>query len=179
VRALRPATHRVQAAVEPRAQADRTSGARILQREGRTAIVAAAAARRAPSNSGTISPSARGGSSEGSPADVDAAKDAVAAVQRQLPDAHVAAIAYVRGTATPNTARAWPAARRLLRDELTARGEAPTEALPGQGWDFMTGEDEITFWSAIPATTQAELRRSEKHAVANIGAAHHVVRVET
>jgi superfamily II DNA or RNA helicase len=116
------------------------------------------------------------GPPQGCPADIANAKNAVVTVQGQRPEAHVAAIACVRGTATPDTAEAWRTARRMLHDELTAGGETPTEALPGQGWDFMTGKDEITFWSAVPATSHAQRRRSEKHAAANIGATRYVVR---
>ncbi|MET8838060.1 helicase-related protein [Micromonospora sp. NPDC004540] len=112
----------------------------------------------------------------GAPDEVAAANEAIAALGSHHTDARIAAVAYVRGTADPRTGEAWRTARQRLRDELTAAGETPVNALPGQGWDFMTGDDEITFWSAVPALSHAQRRRSEQHTAANVGAAHYILR---
>src|SRR5690606_15783294 len=58
------------------------------------------------------------------PHEVVAAGAAVAAFSDD-PDHSIAAVAYVRGTASPATASAWRTAREQLRDELTARGLDP------------------------------------------------------
>ncbi|PRC46606.1 hypothetical protein C6A85_89240, partial [Mycobacterium sp. ITM-2017-0098] len=79
----------------------------------------------------------------------------------------------VRGTASPATANAWHTAREQLRDELTARELDPVAALPGQGWDFTTGHDEITFWPAAPPG-EMERRRAEKQVAANVGGKYRV-----
>ncbi|PRC60447.1 hypothetical protein C6A85_18260, partial [Mycobacterium sp. ITM-2017-0098] len=63
------------------------------------------------------------------------AADAAVAAFSDDPDHSIAAVAYVRGTASPATANAWHTAREQLRDELTARELDPVAALPGQGWD--------------------------------------------
>ncbi|GGM66007.1 hypothetical protein GCM10011608_59110 [Micromonospora sonchi] len=112
----------------------------------------------------------------GAPDEIAAAKKAIAALGAPHTDARIAAVAHVRGTADPRTGEAWRTARQRLHDELTAAGEAPVNALPGQGWDLMTGDDEITFWSAVPASSHAQRRRSEQHAAANVGAAHYILR---
>ncbi|OBJ57454.1 helicase-related protein [Mycobacterium asiaticum] len=104
-----------------------------------------------------------------------AAEGAVAAVMNDSADAEMAAVAYVRGTASRDTAQAWRWAREQLHDKLTADGLDPVEALPGQGWDFTTGEAEVTFWSAAPPG-HTERRRAEKHAAANVGFRYIVVR---
>jgi hypothetical protein len=104
-----------------------------------------------------------------SPDEVAAAEAAVAAIAEDGPDREIAAVAYVRGMADPATAGAWRAARDQLRDDLTAKGLQPVAALPGQGWDFTTGDDEVTFWSAAPPG-QAGRRRAEKYTAKNVGA---------
>lgn len=106
--------------------------------------------------------------------EVAAAEAAVAALGDGT-DYDVAAMAYVRGIASPATAEAWRTGRQQLRDDLTAKGLDPLAALPGQGWDFNTGYDEITFWSAAPPG-ETEQRRSEKYAVANVGDQYRLVR---
>ncbi|WP_343898597.1 DEAD/DEAH box helicase [Micromonospora gifhornensis] len=113
----------------------------------------------------------------GAPDEVAAAQEAIAALEPHLTGARVAAVAYVRGTADARTGEAWRTARRRLRDELIAFGEVPVDALPGQGWDFMTGDDKINFWAAVPASSQAQRRRSERHAAANVGAAQYTLRI--
>jgi hypothetical protein len=85
----------------------------------------------------------------------------------------IAAAAYVRGTASPAAAAAWRTAREELRDDLIAKGLDPVPALPGQGWDFVTGHDAITFWSAAPLG-ETERRRVEKHTAANVGGQYRV-----
>jgi hypothetical protein len=60
-----------------------------------------------------------------------------------------------------------------VRDELTARGLNPVAALPGQGWDFTTGHDEITFWS-VAAPGETHRRRAEKQVAANVGGKYRV-----
>ena len=101
------------------------------------------------------------------PHEVAAAEAAIATLSDD-PDNDIAAVAYVRGTASPATASAWRTAREQLRDELTTRGLDPMAALPGQGWDFTTGHDEITFWSAAPPG-EMQRRRAEEHTAANVG----------
>jgi superfamily II DNA or RNA helicase len=103
--------------------------------------------------------------------EITAAKGAVA--ETVANGREVAAVAYVRGTASPATAEAWRTAHERLRDELTAGGVDPVAALPGQGWDFTAGLDEITFWSAAPPGEE-ERRRAEKHVAANVGARYQV-----
>ena len=48
----------------------------------------------------------------------------------------IAAVAYVRGTASPAAAAAWRTAREALRDELTEKGLDPVAALTGSGLGF-------------------------------------------
>lgn len=83
--------------------------------------------------------------------EIAAAEAALAALNDDQIDHDIAAVAYVRGTASPAVADAWRAAREQLRGELTAEGFDPSVALPGQGWDFTTGDGEITFLSATPS----------------------------
>lgn len=85
----------------------------------------------------------------------------------------IAAVAYVRGTASPATAAAWRTACEGLRDELIEKGLDPVPALSGQGWDFTTGHAETTFWSAAPPG-ETERRRAEKHVAANVGSEYRV-----
>lgn len=89
----------------------------------------------------------------------------------------IAAVAYVRATASPAAAAAWRTAREALHDELTVKGLHPVAALPGQGWDFSTGRAEITFWSAAPPD-EIERRRAEQHVAANVGNRYRLWRVE-
>ncbi|KAA0098901.1 helicase [Mycolicibacterium sp. P1-18] len=97
-----------------------------------------------------------------------------AAVSEVAKNEHaVAAVAYVRGTASAATAEAWRTIREQLLDELTATGLNPVPAQPGQGWDFATGQDVITFWSAAPPG-ETERRRAEKHVAANVGGQYRV-----
>ena len=99
---------------------------------------------------------------------------AEAAVAEAAANGHkIAAVAYVRGAASPATDAAWRTVRDQLRDELTAKGLDPMPALPGQGWDFTTGQEETTFWSAAPPG-ETERRRAEKHVAANVGAQYRV-----
>lgn len=107
--------------------------------------------------------------------EVAAAEQAVTALSDDYPDHDIAAVAYVRGTASAETASAWRTAREQLRDDLTARGLDPVAAVPGQGWDFSTGRDEVTFWSAAPAG-ETRRRRAEQHVVANVGGKYRVER---
>ncbi|GAA0804530.1 hypothetical protein Sya03_24990 [Spirilliplanes yamanashiensis] len=109
-------------------------------------------------------------------AEVAAAQHAVATAQRETPDAHVAVVAYVRGTADPDTAEAWRTARRRLEEELAAASASAVPALPGQGWDFMTADRESTFWLATPTVRLASRRRSETQAAANVGPARFAIR---
>jgi hypothetical protein len=106
--------------------------------------------------------------------EVAAAEAAMAAVSADRADADIAAVAYVRGTASPETAQAWRSARKRLRDKLAADGLDPVEALTGQGWDFATGVDMITFWSAAPPG-HTERRRAEKSTASNVGSRYVVV----
>lgn len=104
----------------------------------------------------------------------------VAAVEAAIVDitengGEIAAVAYVRGKASPTAAAAWRTAREGLGDDLTAKGLDPVTALPGQGWDFTTGRAEITFWSAAPPG-EIQRRRGEKHVAANIGDSYRVWR---
>lgn len=99
---------------------------------------------------------------------------AVAAVMDNRTDAEMAAVAYVQATASDETAQAWRLTRERLRDKLTADGLEPAEALPGQGWDFTTGEAEITFWSATPPA-HPKRRRAEKYTASNVGSRYVVV----
>jgi hypothetical protein len=114
------------------------------------------------------------GSAAASQDEVAAAEAAMAAVIDDRADAEMAAVAYVQGTASRETAQAWRSAREQLRDKLAADGLDPVEALPGQGWDFTTGEDEIIFWSAAPPG-RTERRRAEKHTASNVGSRYVVV----
>ena len=106
----------------------------------------------------------------GSSDDLAVATEAVARVEQLRPEATVAAIAYVRGIATPEINGAWHSARLQLRADLEAAGVATsiTRALPGQGWDWMTGHGEPTFWSARPgrgrcsASTRREAGRRKR-----------------
>lgn len=107
--------------------------------------------------------------------EVAAAEAAVAALSDDHPDCNIAAVAYVRGTASPAAASAWRTAREQLCDELTAQGLSPMAALPGQGWDFTTGHDAVTFWSAAPPD-ETQRRRAEKHVAANVGGKYRVQR---
>lgn len=100
------------------------------------------------------------------PGEVAAAESAVTEVVAS--GGEVAAVAYVRGAASAAAAAAWLAARDGLRNDLTAKGLDPGPALPGQGWDFTTGSDEILFWSAAPVR-ETERRRAEKQVAANVG----------
>ncbi len=109
-----------------------------------------------------------------SPGEVDATETAVEAVIGERPDDQVAALAYVRGTASGEAAQAWRSAREHLHQKLIADGLDPLDVLPGQGWDFTTGDDEITFWSAaLPGHT--ERRRAERHTASNVGARYVIV----
>jgi len=103
-----------------------------------------------------------------SPGEVDATETAVEAVIGERPDDQVAALAYVRGTASSEAAQAWRSAREQLHQKLIADGLEPLDVLPGQGWDFTTGDNEITFWSAAPPG-HTERRRAEKHTASNVG----------
>ena len=90
----------------------------------------------------------------------------------------VIAVAQVRGIAAPQESQRWLVAREALRDELTAKRStegALVEALPGAGWDFMVGADELAFVSAVPAGPIQERRRAELHAARHVGAQYHVV----
>lgn len=104
-----------------------------------------------------------------------ATKAAIAAVIDDHTDYDIAAVAYVRGTASVETANGWRVSREHLWDELTAQGLNPVAAIPGQGWDFTTGYDEITFWSAAPPG-ETQRRRAEKHAASNVGEQYRLVR---
>ena len=108
--------------------------------------------------------------------EVAAAEAAVAALGDGT-DYDVAAVAYVRGTASPAVADAWRTARKKLRAELIAECLDPSVALPGQGWDFTTGHDEITFWSAAPPGDTKQ-RRTEKHVAAIVGGKYRVNRAQ-
>lgn len=103
-----------------------------------------------------------------------ATESAVATVAEDSPDRGIAALAYVRGTASSAIAGAWRTARDQLQKDLTAKGLQPLAALRGQGWDFTTGDDEITFWSAAPPG-QAGRRRAEKNTAKNVGAQYVVI----
>lgn len=105
---------------------------------------------------------------------VAAAEAAMAAVMDDRADAEMAAVAYVQGTASRETAQAWRSAREQLHHKLAADGLDPVEALPGQGWDFTTGEDGIIFWSAA-APGHTERRRAEKYTASNVGSRYVVV----
>ncbi|MBB2989653.1 superfamily II DNA or RNA helicase [Mycolicibacterium iranicum] len=107
--------------------------------------------------------------------EVAAAESAASAVSEGRPDRDITAIAYVRGSASPSVAAAWRTAREQLHRELTAEGLDPVAALPGQGWDFTTGSDEITFWSAAPPG-EMERRRAEKHVASNVESRYRVYR---
>jgi superfamily II DNA or RNA helicase len=114
------------------------------------------------------------GSAAASQDEVAAAEAAMAAAMDDRADAEMAAVAYVQGTASRETAQAWRSAREQLCDKLAADGLDPVEALPGQGWDFTTGEDEIIFWSAAPLG-HTERRRAEKYTASNVGSRYVVV----
>lgn len=89
----------------------------------------------------------------------------------------VLAVAHVRGTASSEGAHRWRAAREALRSGLSAEGStegALVEALPGAGWDFMAGTDELTFWSVVPAGITKSRRRAELHAARNLGRLYQV-----
>ena len=109
-----------------------------------------------------------------SPAELDATEAAIQAVIGERTDEEVVAVAYVRGTASSEVAQAWHSAREQLRQKLIADGLEPLEVPPGQGWDFTTGDDEITFWSAAPPA-HTERRRAEKHTASNVGARYVIV----
>lgn len=108
--------------------------------------------------------------------EVSVTEATVVAIAEDGSDREIAAVAYVRGSASPASAEAWRTARDELRDDLTAKGLAPMAALPGQGWDFTTGHGEITFWSAAPPG-EMERSRAEKHVESNVGSQYRVVRV--
>ncbi|MDV3136663.1 helicase-related protein [Mycobacterium sp. 29Ha] len=97
--------------------------------------------------------------------EIAAAKSAIADVAQD--GGEIAAVAYVRGTASPATAAVWRAAREALRDALIEKSLEPIAALPGQGWDFTTGNAAVTFWSAAPPG-EMQRRRAEKHVAANV-----------
>ena len=106
--------------------------------------------------------------------DLPASLGPITAITGDHADTKIAAVAYVRGTATRETADAWHRAREQLRQRLISDGLEPLEALPGEGWDFTTGDDEITFWSAaLPDHPQR--RRGEKHTASNVGSRYVVV----
>ncbi|KQY07961.1 helicase [Mycobacterium sp. Root135] len=105
--------------------------------------------------------------------EVVAAEAAVAATTTN--DGEIAAVAYVRGTASPETAAAWRTIREQLRDELTAKSLAPVPALPGRGWDFTTGYAETTFWSAVPPG-ETERRRAERQTAMNAAVQYRIWR---
>jgi SNF2 family DNA or RNA helicase len=107
--------------------------------------------------------------------EVAAAETVVLAAAEDGSNREVAAVAYVRGTARPATAEVWRTARRKLRDNLTSEGLDPVAAIPGQGWDFTTGHDDVMFWLAAPAGDM-ERRRAEKQTAAKVGARYQVVR---
>lgn len=107
--------------------------------------------------------------------EVAAARAAVAAVIDDHADHDIAAVAYVRGTASVDTASAWRVSQEQLWDELTAQGLSPVAAIPGQGWDFTTGYDEITFWSAAPPG-ETRRRRAERHVASSVGDQYRVSR---
>ncbi len=108
------------------------------------------------------------GSAAASPDEAAAAEAAIAAVMIDHPDAEMSAVAYVQGSASRDTAQAWRSAHEKLRHKLAADGLEPVEALPGQGWDFTTGEDEVIFWSAAPPGHTGR-RRAEIHTASNVG----------
>jgi hypothetical protein len=103
-----------------------------------------------------------------SPGEVDATETAIDAVIGERTGEEIAAVAYVRGTASSEAAQAWRSAREQLHKKLIADGLDPLDVLPGQGWDFTTGDKEITFWSAAPPG-HTERRRDEKHTASNVG----------
>lgn len=110
---------------------------------------------------------------ESAPAAHEVAVAGAAVAEATANGGEIAAVAYVRGTASPATAAAWRTVREQLLDELTAAGLDPMPAVPGQGWDFTTGQDEIAFWSAAPSG-QTERHRAEKHVAANVGGQYRV-----
>lgn len=105
---------------------------------------------------------------ESAPASHEVAAAEAAVVKIAENDGEIAAVAFVRGTASPATAAAWRAAREALQSELIVKGLNPVAAPPGQGWDFMTGHAEITIWAAAPPG-EVQRRRAEKHVAANVG----------
>lgn len=112
---------------------------------------------------------------ESAPAAHEVAVAGAAVAEATANGGEIAAVAYVRGTASPATAAAWRTVRDQLRGELTGKGLDPMPALPGQGWDFTTGHDETTFWSAAPPG-ETERRRDETHVAANVGGRYRVWR---
>lgn len=112
---------------------------------------------------------------DSTPAAHEVAAAGAAVAEATANGGEIAAMAYVRGTASPATAATWRTVRDQLRDELTAKGLDPMPALPGQGWDFVTGHDAITFWSAAPPG-ETEGRRAEHHVAANVGGRYRVWR---
>lgn len=97
--------------------------------------------------------------------EISAAESAIADVAQD--GGEIAAVACVRGTASPATAAVWRTAREELQADLMAKGLDPLAALPGQGWDFATGDDQTMFWSATPPG-ETERRRAERHVAANV-----------
>ncbi|WP_457188659.1 helicase-related protein [Nocardioides sp. P5_E3] len=115
----------------------------------------------------------------GTPADVLIAGQAASLAMEWISprSGEVIAVAQVRGTVSPEEAMKWHAAREALRDELTADGSAASalmEALPGAGWDFIVGTDDVAFVSVLPAGSPHARRRAELHAARTVGTQYQV-----